>query len=370
MTPKEEPARFRLAIGAISGTSMDGIDVALVETDGEGVARQGPGATYAYPAATRESLLRLLSNPEAAELDPLRELEADVTEAHAEAIEKFIADFALEPREVAVVGLHGQTVLHRPERRFTRQLGDPAAVARRLGIDTVGHFRHADVAAGGQGAPFAPLYHRALASGLEHPVMVLNLGGVGNVTYIDGEFVTAFDTGPASALLDDFMAARRGVAFDKDGALAAEGEARRDLVDAFMANPFFARKPPKSLDRNDFHGAARSVEGLPDAEGAATLAAFTVAASVAALDHVPRPPERWLVCGGGRLNQSFMQGLREALVVPVDPVEAVGWNGDYLEAQCFGFLAVRALEGLPLSLPATTGVPHPMPGGELYRASA
>ena len=152
MTPKEEPARSRLAIGAISGTSMDGIDVALVETDGEGVARQGPGATYAYPAATRESLLRLLSNPEAAELDPLRELEADVTEAHAEAIEKFIADFALEPGEVAVVGLHGQTVLHRPERRFTRQLGDPAAVARRLGIDTVGYFRHADVAAGGQGA--------------------------------------------------------------------------------------------------------------------------------------------------------------------------------------------------------------------------
>jgi len=357
------------SIGSISGTSMDGIDVALVETDGDGFVRPGPGGTYPYPSATRGKLLALLAAPERAESDPLTALEAEVTEAHAAALEAFMAEFRLERGAIGLIGLHGQTVLHRPDRRFTRQLGDPARVAERLGIDTVGRFRAADVAAGGQGAPFAPLYHRALARDLSQPVMVLNLGGVGNVTFIDEDQVIAFDTGPASALLDDFMLRRRALPFDADGRLAASGQVDEALVETLMAHPFFRLPPPKSLDRNDFHGWAAAIEGLGDADGAATLAAFTVAASAAALDHVPQAPRRCLVTGGGRLNQTLMEGLRRRLGVPVDAVEAVGWSGDFLEAQCFGYLAVRSRLGLPLSLPTTTGVPYPMTGGELSKAA-
>jgi anhydro-N-acetylmuramic acid kinase len=357
------------AIGAISGTSMDGIDVAMVETDGHRVFSTGPGRTYPYDPALRQRLLDVLDDPTLAERDPLAALEADVTLAHAGAVNQLIADFGIDRSSIDLVGLHGQTVFHRPERRFTRQLVDGAQAAGLLGIDVINRFRHADVAAGGHGAPLVPLYHQALAKDLPQPLMVLNLGGVGNVTWLDGETVLAFDTGPASALLDDFMLKRRGVAFDAGGELAASGMVQADLLARFMAHPFFKSPAPKSLDRNDFHAWARSVEALGDADGAATLSAFTIAATAMALDHVPRAPARWLVTGGGRLNRTFMAGLAARLGVPVELVESVGWNGDLLEAQCFGFLAVRSRLGLPLSLPTTTGVPVAMTGGELARAA-
>ena len=198
--------------------------------------------------------------------------------------------------------------------------------------------------------------------------MVLNLGGVGNVTYIDGDTVIALDTGPASALIDDFVLRRRGVPYDADGRSPASARHDPDLVAAFMTNPYFDRPAPKSLDRQDFHARAKGVETLPDADGAATLAEFTVQSVGAALRHVPREPHRWLVTGGGRRNGHLMRRLHDARR-PVDPVEAVGWDGDFLEAQAFGYLAVRSARGLPLSLPTTTGVPDPMPGGELHRAA-
>lgn len=353
------------AIGVISGTSMDGIDVSIVESDGREQLSFGPGASYPYPEDTRRALQDLIAAPERALDDPLTELEAAVTSAHLGAVERFIAEQGLAPESIDLVGLHGQTVYHRPDLRFTRQLIDGPAVARALGIATVDRFRHADIAAGGEGAPLAPLYHRALAHGLEQPLMVLNLGGVGNITYIDGETVIAFDTGPASAILDDFVLRRRGEAYDADGALAASGHVHEDLVTDFMANPFFDRPAPKSLDRNEFHRRAQVVETLSDADGAATLAAFTVESVVAALRHVPKQPKRWLVTGGGRLNRHFMTRFRERLGVPVEPVEAAGWAGDVIEAQTFGYLAIRSAKGLPLSLPGTTGVPEPLTGGRL-----
>lgn len=353
------------AIGVISGTSMDGIDVSTVESDGCKELRFGPGASYPYPAQTRSDLQALIAQPERALDDPLTELEAAVTDAHLEAVRRFIADHGLDPKNIDLIGLHGQTVYHRPDLRFTRQLIDGPAVASALGIPTIDRFRHADIAAGGEGAPLAPLYHRALAHGLEQPLMVLNLGGVGNVTYIDGETVIAFDTGPASAILDDFVWHRLGKPYDADGALAASGRVHDDFVAGFMANPFFDRPAPKSLDRNDFHNRAKVVEALSDADGAATLAAFTIESVVAALRHVPKQPKRWLVTGGGRLNQHFMTRFRERLGVPVETVEAAGWAGDVIEAQTFGYLAIRSLKGLPLSLPGTTGVPAPMSGGRL-----
>jgi anhydro-N-acetylmuramic acid kinase len=357
------------AIGVISGTSMDGIDVSIVETDGDAFVRPGPGQTFSYPEGLRKQLQSLIAEPARAQSEPLEDLEQAVTRAHLDAIRRFMGEAGVTAEEIGLVGFHGQTVYHRPETRFTRQLGIGSKVAEELGIDTVDRFRHADVASGGEGAPFVPLYHRALASGLAQPLMILNLGGVGNVTYIDGDTVIAFDTGPASALLDDFVLRRRGLSFDENGQLAGSGQADAALVAEFMRNPFFDRPAPKSLDRQDFHARAKGVEALSDENGAATLAEFTIESVVASLRHVPGRPQRWLVTGGGRRNAHFMRRLQERLQVPVDPVETVGWNGDFLEAQAFGYLAVRSTLGLPLSLPTTTGVPHPMPGGELHRAA-
>jgi len=208
-----------------------------------------------------------------------------------------------------------------------------------------------------------------LAHDLPQPLMVLNLGGVANVTYLSGETVLAFDTGPASALLDDFVLRRTGRPFDAEGALAAAGQVDAAMLAKFLQHSFFAMAPPKSLDRQDFHRLARAVEQKSDADGAATLTAFTIEAAVAALDHVPAAPLRWLVTGGGRRNASFLRGLRQRLGVPVEAVESVGWDGDGLEAQCFAYLAVRSRLGLPLSLPSTSGVPCPMPGGEFWPAA-
>ncbi len=356
------------AIGVISGTSMDGIDVALLRTDGVAVVEAGAGRTYDYAPALRAELLALIADPERCSNDPLDALEDAVSDAHAGAVTQFIQDFGIDLATIKLVGIHGQTILHRPKRRFTRQLGRGARIAKTLGIDVIYRFRHADVAAGGEGAPLASLYHQALAQGLDQPVMVLNLGGVGNVTYIDGDIILAFDTGPASALLDDFIKRRRDLAYDAGGALAGSGQADQSLVANLMAHPYFSRPAPKSLDRNDFHAWAQAVDGLPDADGAATFAEFTCASVAAARTLVPKPVKRWLVTGGGRHNATFMRRLGEILAVPVDPVEIVGWHGDFIEAECFAYLAVRSQAGLPLSLPGTTGVPAPMLGGELCRA--
>jgi anhydro-N-acetylmuramic acid kinase len=365
MTPTSEMT----AIGAISGTSMDGIDVALVKTDGHIITHAGPGRMVPYPADLRAALLDFLKDPSRAEHDPMTALEARVTDAFTTAIATFMREEKIDPATVNLIGLHGQTVYHRPERRFTRQLGLGQRMAKELGIDVVDGFRLADVAAGGHGAPFAPLYHAALAHDLPQPLMVLNLGGVGNITYLDHGTIIAFDTGPASALIDDLVLKRFGIPFDDGGRIGARGKVDQAVLAQLMANPFFAEAAPKSLDRNDFHRRASIVSSLSDDDAVATLAAFTIQATVAALQHVPAKPMRWLVTGGGRHNQTFMRGLGQELGVPVDPVESVGWNGDLIEAQAFGYLAARSVLGLPLSLPTTTGVPLPMPGGILRRAA-
>ncbi|HUC73342.1 MAG TPA: anhydro-N-acetylmuramic acid kinase, partial [Stellaceae bacterium] len=265
------------------------------------------------------------------------------------------------------VGMHGHTILHRPAERRTRQLGDGATLARRLEVDVVADFRSADVAAGGEGAPFAPLFHAALAASQSKPLTVLNLGGVGNVTWIgEAGDVLAFDTGPGNALLDDWVHRHTGAAADFDGALARAGRVSGAHVARLLEHPYFARQPPKSLDRDDFRDALP--DGLSLQDGAATLTEMTAAAVAAARRHFPAPAREWLVCGGGRHNSALMAALARRLDVPVRPVEAVGWDGDALEAQAFAYLAVRSVVGLPLSLPSTTGVPYPMPGGRLFRA--
>ena len=358
------------AIGAISGTSMDGIDVAMIRSDGARIVEPGPGETFPYPPELRRALQAVIGDPERA-LESLSELVRAVTDAHAGAVRALMDKHAIDPAEVALVGLHGQTVLHRPRQHFTRQLCDGARAAAFLGIDVVNDFRAADVAAGGEGAPLVPLYHAAICAGLARPLIVLNWGGVGNVTWLgaSGEIV-AFDTGPANALIDDFIARRRGLTHDEGGRLAAAGRVDQTLLARLMSEPYFDRPAPKSLDRNHFHGLGAIVDALDDADGVATLTAFTVEATAAALRHVAGLPRQWLVCGGGRHNETLMSALAARLGAPVRPIEAIGCDGDVIEAQCFAYLAIRSRRGLPLSLPTTTGVPRPTPGGVLWPAAA
>ncbi|WP_245516042.1 anhydro-N-acetylmuramic acid kinase [Ancylobacter aquaticus] len=373
-----------MAIGLMSGTSLDGIDVALIETDGETVASFGPGRTYVYAPETRELMFRAISDAREmtdrhARPGILARAERLSTERHGQALAAFFKEFPAY-REVEVIGYHGQTVLHRPEMRLTVQLGDGPALARAVrgmttgsGATLVYDMRAADVAAGGQGAPLVPVYHRALARGLgpPKPLLVLNLGGVGNVTYVDGMAdPIACDTGPANALIDDFLKARTDLPFDEDGVIAASGKVDEKVVDTLMTHPFFHRPPPKSLDRNDFRAWVHEHAGLDamnTADGVATLTALSAASVGAVLAFLPARPTRLIVAGGGAHNATLLRMLAARTGIEVVTADEVGWSTDALEAQAFAFLAVRALRGLPLSFPTTTGVPVPLTGGIIRR---
>jgi anhydro-N-acetylmuramic acid kinase len=364
-----------LAIGLMSGTSQDGVDVALIETDGEVIARFGPTAYRTYSKKERAQLRSATaaaanmtdrtSRPAA-----LAAAETIVNDAHAEAVETFLAGNGIKPADITVVGFHGQTVLHRPQRRLTVQLGDGAALAARLGVPVVYDFRAADIEAGGEGAPIAPVFHRALvmALGRESPVAVLNIGGVANITYIDGDELIACDTGPGNALLDDFVRVRTGQLLDTDGRIAAAGRPDENAIAKFLAHPYFAKPPPKSLDRNEFRRAAAAVlNNSPGIEaGAATLTALTAAAVASVLPLLPRPPKTWIVSGGGARNPTLMRMLGERLApAQVESADVAGWSVDSLEAQAVAYLAVRSLRRLPITFPGTTGVSEPLSGGVL-----
>jgi anhydro-N-acetylmuramic acid kinase len=359
------------AIGLMSGTSIDGVDVAFVETDGKESIVLGGSGFFPYQEADRALLRAAVAD--AAALDDraarpgaLARAEAMITSRHAEAVEAFLAAQAIDPTTVELAGFHGQTVLHRPERRLTVQIGDGAGLAERLGIRVAYDFRAADVAKGGQGAPLVPVFHRALASaaGFTEPVVFINIGGVANLSFIvPGEEPIAFDTGPGNALVDDLMLKRRRLPFDRDGAAASRGRTDQAALEALLAHPFFAAPPPKSLDRNDFSGSM--VEDLGTEDAAATLTAFTAAAIARALSHLPARPSRAIICGGGARNKSLMQGLADRLPCPVISAVAFGWSSDAMEAQAFAYLAVRRLKNLPITFPATTGVSTPLPGGIL-----
>jgi len=383
----------------MSGTSLDGVDAALVDTDGEDIARPGPSLTIPYNKETRALLRAALEEARGvAEGAPvpqsIREAERHLTQTHAEAVAALLAKARLGGDAVALIGFHGQTILHRPERHWTWQIGDGALLARLTGIDVVNDFRSADVKAGGQGAPLVPLYHaallkspsalRTLESVLRAPppppasprgggepepapggIVLVNIGGVANVTYISGDLVLAFDTGPGNAPIDDWMHKHRGTPVDENGDFARTGRIDDAALGKMLANPFFDRVPPKSLDRMDF--GMDAVKDLSPADGAATLTAFTAASIARAREHFPDPATTWIVCGGGRHNTFLMDQLRARVNAPVIPAEAAGWNGDAMEAEAFAYLAMRSKKGLPLSLPTTTGVKQPMTGGKFYR---
>ena len=348
----------------MSGTSLDGVDAAVLHTDGISINGFGPSGYRRYETREQEILRAALGQWTGPTLAPASDV---VIAAHP----ALLSEFA----DIDLVGFHGQTVAHAPRLQGTLQLGDGVALTDALGVPVVWDFRTADVELGGEGAPLAPFFHFACAKwmGTTAPVVFLNLGGVGNLTWVDPSkdapeddgALLAFDTGPANAPLNDLMVTRLGVPCDKDGALAARGTVEEGALELFLAEPFFARLPPKSLDRNDFAEMVGLVGELSDADAAATLTAMCAAGVAEAMQHCPSPPTSVLVTGGGRHNPVLMKMLEVSLDCPVKPVEAVGLDGDMLEAQAFAYLAVRVARGLPTSCSGTTGVRAAVGGGTL-----
>ena len=352
------------ALGAMSGTSLDGVDAAVVDTDGVEIFDFGPVAYRAYSTGEQAVLRAHLGLWQDDDVTAAAKV---ITQAHIAVMQDF--------RNIAVAGFHGQTLAHDPAGGRTHQCGDGAALAKALDVPVVWDFRSADVAAGGQGAPLAPFFHFALAKWIRAsgPVAFLNLGGVGNLTWVDPSradpadpgALLAFDTGPANAPINDAMLARFGRAFDDGGQVAATGRVDAAALAAFQADRYFTQMPPKSLDRDHFAGLAQAVAHHSDADAIATLTQAVVWSVGKAFAQCPAPPARLLVTGGGRKNATLMAGLAATINARVDPVEAVGLDGDMLEAQAFAYLAVRVLRGLPTSAPGTTGVPRPVCGGQI-----
>ncbi len=371
------------AIGLMSGTSLDGVDAALLETDGETEITFGPAHHRPFSRADKVWVQRAvkaaLEGRDGAE--DIKSAAAAVTKAHIAAVEELLSAHEIDRATIDVIGFHGQTILHRPARSNdsvgrTWQIGDAAEMAEALGVDVVADFRTADVEAGGEGAPLAPIYHAALArdhahrAGVSAPIAVLNLGGVANVSFVPLNAknidLVAFDCGPGNGLIDQWMDEKTGEPIDRDGRAARAGVVHEDILRMMLLNPFLRRSPPKSLDRYDFK--LDPVKGLPLIDGAATLTAFTAHCVAAGAKQLPTPPAMWIVVGGGRRNPVLMEMLGEVLDAPVYPAEEAGWRGDDLEAECFAYLAVRMLRQLPISFPKTTRAPSPLTGGVLFQA--
>lgn len=374
----------RTAIGLMSGTSLDGVDAALVRTDGEDTLVFGPTEHTPYTAEMKATINRAIKAAREGRngADVIGKAAGEITRVHVRAVEKLLEANKLHPERIDVIGFHGQTIYHRspkfpilgPEDQGrTWQIGDGEVLARETGIDTVFNFRAADVMLGGEGAPLAPVYHAALVRKLDrdHAVGVINLGGVGNITYVpkDGRIdgLIAFDCGPGNGLIDEWMQMKTGETMDKDGQAARRGKVHTDVLRMMLLAPYMRRKPPKSLDRYDFK--LDQVLDLPIDDGAATLTAFSAACVRASEGFLPEPVGEWIVCGGGRNNAAMMEALGKALSAPVIPAEDVGWRGDDLEAECFGYLAVRTLRDLPISFPKTTRAPHALRGGVVCKVN-
>ncbi|MDZ7628969.1 MAG: anhydro-N-acetylmuramic acid kinase [Parvularculaceae bacterium] len=367
------------AIGLMSGTSLDGVDAAILRTDGVSVIEPGPSAFFPYnrdlKVFIRRAIKAALEGRDTAA--DVGKASAEVTAAHVDAVLTLLDKAGLKRTQVDVIGFHGQTILHRPKRGADSigrswQIGDARLLAEETRIDVVADFRSADIAEGGEGAPLAPVYHAALARALgrEHAVGIINIGGVANITYVPpsaGDLeILAFDCGPGNGLIDQWTELKTGAPMDKDGALARSGQVHSEVLRLMLLNPFIRRRPPKSLDRYDFK--LDPALALSAADGAATLTAFTAACARASIAHLPAPPGEWIVAGGGRRNSAMMTALALALEAPLASAEAAGWRGDDLEAECFAYLAVRSLRRLPVTFPRTTRAPRPLTAGVFHRA--
>jgi anhydro-N-acetylmuramic acid kinase len=351
---------FYTAIGLMSGTSLDGIDVALIKTDGHSTVERMDFKSYPYSKNLRLAVRPCFGMAKDDRNDRVKRAEDLLTSAHIDAVRDF-------HHRADMIGFHGQTIFHDPKNKLTWQIGNGPKLADATGMDVVYDFRSNDVKSGGQGAPFLPLYHRVLAnsSGLDFPCVILNIGGVANVTWI-GEAeddILAFDTGPGNALIDDWMLKHFQRNYDEKGRIAQSGTVNKAVLESLLANDYFAAAAPKSLDRDEF--SIKPVTALVPNDGAATLTAFTLHSIAQSFKLLPGKPKAVYVTGGGRHNDFIMAQLNALLGIPVTSVDGLGWNGDAMEAEGFAYLAVRSRLGLPLSLPTTTGVPKPLTGGKL-----
>jgi anhydro-N-acetylmuramic acid kinase len=359
-------------IGTMSGTSFDGLDASLVVTNGDKIISLGKNFSISYPELFRQNIRRIIYGDYDSKL--LLDVEDEITIYHAKAVSKLLKEANLSKEQVDLIGFHGQTIFHDARACKTWQLGNPSLLAELTGINVVADFRRRDMANGGEGAPLVPLFHAALFKNTQHPTIIVNIGGVANITYLDPEGnIIAFDTGPGCALIDDWVNSRLQLKYDNEGSIAASGAVNHKRLELLMNNNYFHRKPPKSLDRNQFIGSLRKVSSLNAADGAATLTHFTAKTITAALEFLPKTPKKWIVSGGGRHNKYLMRVLAEDYNLPVQNIDELKFketqlNGDFVESQAFGFLAARAYLRMPLSLPTTTGVIKPVSGGGFYSA--
>lgn len=355
---------------------MDGIDMALLETDGRGHVKRGPANFYPYDAAVRKQIGQALSDAATIERTDERPgclnlVEQEITELHVQAVRSFLDENSFDAADIDVLGFHGQTVLHRPQAGFTLQLGDSQALADGTGIATIYDMRSNDMCHGGQGAPLVPIYHKALAKNLDEeisnqfPVMFVNIGGISNITFVGAELV-AFDSGPGNSLIDQWVQKHAGIPYDQGGIVASEGSIDRTLVDSYLDDPFFSRAIPKSLDRNDFTIPETNTLGVETV--ARSLAAVTAESVFKSCEHLPAVPDLWVVCGGGRHNPHIMHDLSrlvEQSGAKLVSADKAGFSGDFMEAEAWAYLSVRSLEKLPLTFPLTTGCRKPVTGGKL-----
>ena len=363
-----EVIRPMTALGMMSGTSIDGVDAALIITDGIDIYETGLAITRHYEETLREKIRAILCLDANEHKDKIAEVEREVTLFHAEVAKNLLENSCLEPVDIDVIGFHGHTIFHKPAEKKTHQIGDGQLLANELGVDVVNRFRNVDVACGGQGAPLVPVFHEAMTRNLERPIAVLNIGGVANFTWIgeNGELL-AFDTGTGNAMIDDWIKKTTGSSMDYDGNFAVKGEINQKVLNKMMLNEYFSKAPPKSLDRNDFMKYMADIESMSPEDGAATLTAFTAEAVATAVQkHFPKPVKQIIVSGGGARNPTLMRMLRQRIPVDIVKATSLGWNGDAFEAQAFAFLAVRSVFGLPISFASTTGVPHATSGGTKY----
>lgn len=363
-----EQGQSAIVLGLMSGTSLDGVDAALLETNGLDVVEVGPFMSLSYDDEFRARLKAAVESAGIADAPTTdATLIRDITELHITAVQSLLGQSSVAGKwaHPTLIGFHGHTTLHRPNRRFTQQIGDAARLADALKIAVVSDLRTRDVEVGGQGAPLVPIYHSALCRPHEKPVAVVNIGGISNITWIgsDQNELIAFDTGTGNGLLDAWMEQETGKRFDEDGSLAAKGQVNEGVLNELIAHPYFTLAYPKSLDRSDFH--LNVLAGLSPEDGAATLVAFAVSSIKHGLDQCPDPPLTLYVTGGGRHNKTMMAALTDACLCPVHPVEVLGWNGDAIEAQAFAYLAARSYVKLPITFPGTTGAVEPMTGGKL-----
>ncbi len=356
---KVNMSKIYKTIGLMSGTSLDGIDAALIETDGLGYVKSLASHSTQYDDDFKKTVKELIAGH-----GDKDEVEYELTVKHADAVAELLYKSEFSAGEIDLIGFHGQTIDHRPHEGITIQIGDGELLAKLTDINVVYDFRSNDVAHGGQGAPLIPVFHKAMVENQELPVAVINIGGVANISWIGkNSALTAFDTGPGNALIDDWIYSKTGNAYDKNGEIAAKGEINQALLQKFMSDEYFNIIPPKSLDRNDF--AEYTPDNLSLEDGAATLAAYTIYSISSCVKYLAEKPRKFYVTGGGRNNKFLMDNLAKELDAPVHKIDEIGFDGDMVEAQGFAYLAVRSLQKLPISFPETTGVAKPTSGGKI-----